>query len=58
MYLDALEYASVHDDLKPFQILMHRRLDATVAEYLGALQQVSRNLWLLQTSRSIFPQLL
>ena len=37
-YLDALEYASVHDDLKPFQIFMHRRLNATLEEYLSALQ--------------------
>ena len=37
-YLDALEHASVHDDLKPFQIFMHRRLNATLEEYLSALQ--------------------
>ena len=37
-YLDALEHASVRDDLKPFQTFMHRRLDATLGEYLSALQ--------------------
>jgi Fic family protein len=31
-YLDALEHASVRDDLKPFQIFMHRRLDATLSQ--------------------------
>jgi Fic family protein len=38
-YLDALEHASVQDDLKPFQIFMHQRLDATLDEYLSALQE-------------------
>jgi Fic family protein len=38
-YLDALEQASVRDDLKPFQTFMHRRLDATLAEYLEALKE-------------------
>ena len=38
-YLDALEHASLTDDLAPFQTLMHARLDATLAEYLAALQQ-------------------
>jgi Fic family protein len=38
-YLDALEEASVGDDLKPFQTFMHRRLDATLGEYLSALQE-------------------
>jgi Fic family protein len=37
-YLDTLEQASVRDDLKPFQIFMHRRLDVTLGEYLSALQ--------------------
>ncbi len=36
-YLDALETASLADDLGPFQRLMHERLDATLADYLGAL---------------------
>jgi hypothetical protein len=40
MYLDALEQASVRDDLKPFQTFMHRRLDATLGEYLSELQEV------------------
>jgi Fic family protein len=38
-YLDTLEQASVRDDLKPFQNFMHRRLDATLEEYLSALQE-------------------
>jgi Fic family protein len=38
-YLDTLEQASVRDDLKPFQTFMHRRLDATLGEYLSALQE-------------------
>ena len=38
-YLDALEQASVRNDLKPFQTFMHERLDATLEEYLSALQE-------------------
>jgi hypothetical protein len=38
-YLDTLEQASVRDDLKPFQTFMHQRLDATLGEYLSALQR-------------------
>ncbi len=38
-YLDALELASVRDDLKPFQAFMHQRLDATLGEYLSALHE-------------------
>ncbi|MGH9378958.1 MAG: Fic family protein, partial [Terriglobia bacterium] len=38
-YLDTLEQASMRDDLKPFQTFMHRRLDATLGEYLSALQE-------------------
>ncbi len=38
-YLDALERASLADDLRPFQRFMHERLDATLAEYLSALQE-------------------
>jgi Fic family protein len=38
-YLDTLEQASVRDDLKPFQTFMHQRLDATLGEYLSALQE-------------------
>jgi Fic family protein len=37
-YLDTLQHASLQDDLEPFQIFMHQRLDATLAEYLSALQ--------------------
>jgi Fic family protein len=37
-YLDTLEHGSIRDDRKPFQTLMHQRLDATLAEYLSALQ--------------------
>lgn len=39
VYLDALERGSLADDLKPFQTFMHVRLDATLGEYLGALQE-------------------
>jgi Fic family protein len=38
-YLDALERASLADDLEPFQTFMHERLDSTLAEYLGALRE-------------------
>jgi Fic family protein len=38
-YLDTLQYACMKDDLKPFQTFMHRRLDATLAEYLSVLQE-------------------
>ena len=38
-YLDALERGSLADDLKPFQAFMHARLDATLGEYLSALQE-------------------
>jgi Fic family protein len=38
-YLDALEHGSLADDLRPFQRLMHERLDATLGEYLSALQE-------------------
>ncbi len=36
-YLDALEHASLTDDLQPFQTLMHRRLDDTLTGYVDAL---------------------
>lgn len=39
-YLDALEHASLADDLAPFQTFMHSRLDATLTEYLKALEEV------------------
>ena len=38
-YLDTLEQASVREDLAPFQTFMHQRLDATLVEYLNALQE-------------------
>jgi hypothetical protein len=38
-YLDALERGSLAVDLGPFQRFMHERLDATLAEYLTALQE-------------------
>ena len=38
-YLDTLERASLAGDLVPFQRFMHERLDATLAEYLSALQE-------------------
>ena len=38
-YLDALERGSLAEDLRPFQIFMHERLDATMGEYLSALQE-------------------
>ncbi len=41
IYLDALERASLADDLRPFQMFMHERLDATLAEYLGALREAA-----------------
>jgi Fic family protein len=38
VYLDTLEHASLRDDLQPFQIFMHQRLNATLEEYLSTLQ--------------------
>lgn len=38
-YLDALEHASMREDLKPFHTFTHQRLDATLVEYLSALQE-------------------
>ena len=35
----ALERASLAEDLGPFQTFMHRRLDATLGEYVRALQE-------------------
>jgi Fic family protein len=37
-YLETLERGSLADDLAPFQRFMHERLDATLGEYLTALQ--------------------
>jgi Fic family protein len=39
IYLDALERGSLAGDLAPFQTFMHQRLDATLADYLAALQE-------------------
>ncbi|MGD0360045.1 MAG: Fic family protein [Bryobacteraceae bacterium] len=38
-YLDTLEHASLREDLEPFRTLMYQRLDATLAEYLGILEE-------------------
>jgi hypothetical protein len=38
-YLDALERGSLTDDLNPFQTFMHERLDATLGDYVSALQE-------------------
>ncbi len=38
-YRDALEHASLAEDLAPFQRLMHERLDATLADYLRVLTE-------------------
>jgi Fic family protein len=40
-YLDALERGSLADDLRDFQMLMHRRLDATLTDYLAAVAEVA-----------------
>jgi Fic family protein len=38
-YLDALEHASMREDLTPFRSFMYQRLDATLVEYLSALRE-------------------
>ncbi len=38
-YLDALEYASMREDVGPFRSFLYRRLDATLGEYLHALEE-------------------
>lgn len=38
-YLDSLERASLAQDLIPYRVLMHQRLDATLDEYLNALRE-------------------
>jgi len=38
-YLDGLERGSLTDDLQPLRSLMYERLDATLGEYLSALQE-------------------
>ena len=40
-YLDALERASLTEDLAPFQQIMHERLEATLADYLSALGEIA-----------------
>ena len=39
IYLDTLERGSLADDLGPFLSFMHERLDATLVEYVSALQE-------------------
>ena len=38
-YLDALERASLTDDLSSFQRFMHERLDTTLAQYIAVLTE-------------------
>jgi Fic family protein len=38
-YLDALERGSSAEDLAPFKLIMHERLDATLADYLSAVRE-------------------
>jgi Fic family protein len=40
-YLDALEHGSLAHDLRPFQTFMHEGLDATLGEYLSALNEAA-----------------
>lgn len=39
-YLDALEHASMREDLEPFQRFLHERLDVTLADYLRVLEEL------------------
>src|SRR5580704_12000583 len=39
IYLDALEFGSMRDNLKPFQTFLYERLDATLGEYLSVLHE-------------------
>jgi Fic family protein len=41
VYLAALERGSLMDDLAPFQVFMHERLEATMAAYVEALEEGS-----------------
>lgn len=41
-YLDALERGSLTTDLQPFRCLMYERLDASLGEYLSALEDALR----------------
>ena len=38
-HLDSLEHASLDEDLRPFQTFLYERLDATLGEYLNALEE-------------------
>jgi Fic family protein len=38
-YLDGLEQASLTENLEPFQLFMHQRLDATLGDYVSVLQE-------------------
>lgn len=38
-YLDSLERAPLADDFVPYQIFMHQRLDATLADNLRVLEE-------------------
>ena len=40
IYLNTLEQASMQSDLQPFQTLMQQRLNATLEEYLSALEEI------------------
>lgn len=40
-YLDALEHASMREDVEPFRAFLYQRLDATLDEYLNALQEAA-----------------
>lgn len=40
-YIDALETASLKDDLAPFQQLLHERLDATLGEYMRQIEALA-----------------
>ena len=39
VYLDALEHASMHEDIQPFHLLLYQRLNSTLDDYLGALEE-------------------
>jgi Fic family protein len=38
-YLDGLERGSTGDNLQPFRLFMYERLDATLGEYVSALEE-------------------
>ena len=38
-YLDTLERGSLDENLTPFQVFMHRRLNETLGEHLAALRK-------------------